>query len=48
VLRVAGATVVAHDECFEPDTPDEDWLAEAGRRGWIVLDARPAHSVPSD
>ena len=36
-LRAAGATVVAHDEVFIQNTPDVDWLAEAGRRAWIVL-----------
>jgi len=29
--------VVTHDEHFDADTPDEVWLAEAGRHGWIVL-----------
>jgi hypothetical protein len=36
-LRAAGATVVALDERFTHDTPDEVWLSECGRRGWIVL-----------
>lgn len=36
-LRAAGATVVLHDDAFVPGTPDTEWLAEAGRRGWIVL-----------
>lgn len=36
-LRAAGATVIVHDEVFSQDTPDVDWLAEAGRRGWVVL-----------
>lgn len=36
-LRQAGATVRIHDDHFPPDAKDEDWLAEAGRRGWIVL-----------
>ena len=22
---------------FGPDTPDEEWLAEAGREGWVVV-----------
>jgi len=37
VLRGAGATVEIHDDHFSPDTRDEDWLQEVGRRGWIVL-----------
>lgn len=36
-LRAAGAKVIAHDEVFVQNTPDVDWLAEAGRQGWIVL-----------
>jgi predicted nuclease of predicted toxin-antitoxin system len=36
-LRQAGATLHIHDDHFPPDAKDEDWLAEAGRRRWIVL-----------
>ena len=36
-LRAAGETAEAHDDHFPPDTPDVDWLAEVGRRGWVVL-----------
>lgn len=36
-LRAAGAEIVVHDEVFAQDTPDVEWLAEAGRRGWVVL-----------
>lgn len=36
-LRALGHSVVIHDEVFEPETPDEVWLSEAGRSGWIVL-----------
>ena len=36
-LRAAGAAVILHNEVFVPGTPDIEWLAEAGRRGWIVL-----------
>jgi len=41
-LRNAGARIEIHDDHFGPETTDEDWLREAGRRGWIVLtkDAR--------
>lgn len=36
-LRDAGAQVETHDQHFPQNTPDVDWLAEAGRRGWVVL-----------
>ena len=36
-LRKAGASAVAHDDKFAQDTRDAVWLAEAGRRGWVVL-----------
>lgn len=36
-LRDAGVVVQVHDDCFPQRTPDPVWLAEAGRRGWVVL-----------
>ena len=36
-LRTAGATVEIHDDHFPPDAADEEWIAEVGRRKWIVL-----------
>ena len=36
-LRAAGAEVVAHDDKFGQNATDVEWLAEAGRRGWVVL-----------
>ncbi len=36
-LRQAGVTLHIHDDHFSPDAKDEDWLTEAGQRGWIVL-----------
>lgn len=36
-LRAVHPVVVAHDDVFPQDTDDEVWLAEAGRRGWVVL-----------
>jgi len=36
-LRARGAQVEVHDEHFPADAKDQDWLAEVGRRGWIVL-----------
>jgi hypothetical protein len=41
-LREAGHAVVVHDDEFEPDARDIDWLQAVGKRGWVVLtkDAR--------
>jgi hypothetical protein len=36
-LREAGARVEVHDDHFAQHTPDVDWLAEVGQRGWVVL-----------
>lgn len=36
-LRAAGAEVVVHDDVFAQNATDVEWLAEAGRRGWVVL-----------
>ncbi len=36
-LSQAGYQAVAHDDQFPQDTPDADWLATAGAKGWIVL-----------
>jgi hypothetical protein len=36
-LRAAGAHVECMTDHFAEDTPDAVWLAEVGRRGWIVL-----------
>ena len=36
-LREASITFVAHHERFEPDTPDEIWLAAAADQGWLVV-----------
>lgn len=33
----AGAEVVVHDDVFAQNATDVEWLAEAGRRGWVVL-----------
>jgi hypothetical protein len=37
ILREAGLTVRRHDDHFDPETPDEVWLATVGARGWIAL-----------
>ena len=36
-LRAAGAQVELHDDHFLQDAKDQVWLAEAGKRGWVVL-----------
>lgn len=41
-LREAGHSVVAHDDQFKQDAPDEEWLAVAGDSGWLVLSADKA------
>ena len=42
ILKRAGLAVERHRDHFSPDCPDEDWLAEVGRRKWVALthDAR--------
>jgi hypothetical protein len=42
ILKGAGFTVERHGDLFPPDCPDEDWLAEVGKREWVALthDAR--------
>lgn len=37
VLKRAGLAVEPHSDHFPPDCPDEEWLAEVGRRGWIAV-----------
>jgi hypothetical protein len=37
ILKTGGLTVERHDDHFAPDTPDDVWLAEIGKRGWIAL-----------
>jgi len=36
-LHKAGLRIEAHFNWFRADTPDEVWLAEAGRKNWKVL-----------
>ena len=36
-LRAAGFHVEEHSAHFADDAPDAEWLAEAGRQGWVVL-----------
>jgi hypothetical protein len=36
ILGAAGLTVERHGDHFDPDTPDDVWLAAIGERGWIA------------
>jgi len=36
-LARAGARIERHKDHFRDDAPDAEWLAEVGRRGWVVL-----------
>lgn len=42
ILRAAGLAVERHSDHFPHDCPDEVWLEEIGKRGWIAIthDAR--------
>jgi hypothetical protein len=37
ILRDAGLAVERHCDHFRHDAADEEWLAEAGGRGWVAL-----------
>jgi hypothetical protein len=37
ILRASGLNVERHADHFPPETPDEVWLEEVGKRGWIAL-----------
>lgn len=45
-LRAAGLRVERHDDHFDQLTPDSEWIAEVGRRGWVAVtrDARIRYS----
>ncbi len=36
-MRDAGVQARAHDDHFQQNTPDAEWLIDVGRRGWVVL-----------
>ena len=36
-LKGFPATIQLHDDHFAQNTPDDVWLAEVGRRGWIAM-----------
>jgi hypothetical protein len=50
-LRAAGWRIERHDDHFPENTPDTKWIAEVGRRGWVILSAdariryRPAEKI---
>lgn len=35
-LREAGLRIELHLDHFKDDTPDEDWIAEVSKRGWVT------------
>ncbi|HEX5727673.1 MAG TPA: hypothetical protein VFX98_19535 [Longimicrobiaceae bacterium] len=37
ILQEAGIVVRLHDDYFSNQAPDEEWLPEVARAGWIVL-----------
>lgn len=37
ILKGSGFIVERHRDHFPPECPDEDWLAEVGRREWVAL-----------
>lgn len=37
ILKSGGLTVERHADHFAHDTPDETWLEQVGKRGWIAL-----------
>lgn len=36
-LQAAGASVELHDDYFDQDTADEDWIPVVSARGWVIL-----------
>jgi len=36
-LRATGADVRVHSDHFAQDARDEEWLAQVGQQGWIIL-----------
>jgi hypothetical protein len=37
ILRAAGLSVERHADHFQHDTPDEVWLREIGKKGWVAV-----------
>jgi len=46
LIADAGVRIERHDDHFEPETADEEWIGEIGRRGWVAVtrDARIRYS----
>jgi predicted nuclease of predicted toxin-antitoxin system len=36
-LHSAAIPFVAHRDVFSHDVPDSQWIAEVGRRGWVIV-----------
>ena len=36
-LLDAGARIERHDDHFPQDAPDEEWIPEVAKRGWVIL-----------
>lgn len=45
ILRAGGLTVERHADHFQHDTPDEVWLREIGRKGWIAVTHDAAYAT---
>ncbi len=37
ILAAAGLQVERHADHFAPNCPDETWLSEIGKRGWVAI-----------
>ena len=46
LLVAAGVRIERHDDHFGPETADEEWIGEIGRRRWVAItrDARIRYS----
>jgi hypothetical protein len=46
LIVAAGVRIERHDDHFGPETPDEVWIPEVARRGWVSItrDARIRYS----
>jgi PIN like domain len=46
LIVAAGVRIERHDDHFGPETPDEVWVPEVARRGWVAItrDARIRYS----
>jgi hypothetical protein len=46
-LNVAEVRYVAHNQRFEPESPDVEWIAMASREGWIaIMRGNSPHAAP--